>query len=69
VIKSEGPFVSDLLDLLADVAAKATPYGEQDGGFVAMYLLPTGPVHRILATLGEYGRPVPIPPPKQEAAE
>ena len=56
-----------LLDLLADVAAKATPYGEQDGGFIAMYLLPTGPIHRILAALGEHGRPVPLPP--AEAAQ
>jgi hypothetical protein len=29
---------------------------------VAMYLLPTGPIHRILATLGEHGRSVPLPP-------
>lgn len=51
-----------LLHLLADVAAKATPYGEQDGGFVATYILPTGPIHRILAALGEHGRSVPLLP-------
>lgn len=54
--------VDYLLYLLVDVASKATPYGGQDGGFVAMYLLPTGPIHRILSTLGQYGRSVPLPP-------
>jgi hypothetical protein len=53
--------VDQLLDLLSDVVSKATPYGEQDGGFVATYILPTGPIHRICAALGEHGRPVPLP--------
>lgn len=43
------------LDLLADLVVKCTPYGEQDGGFVAMYLMPTGPVHRAIPYLEQRG--------------
>lgn len=39
------------VDALADVVAKATDYGTQDGDFVASYLLPTGPIHRSIPLL------------------
>lgn len=43
--------------LLADVVQKATPYGTQDGDFVASYLLPTGLIHRAIKYLTEHGIP------------
>lgn len=43
------------LGLLADLIVKCTEYGTQDGGFVAMYLLPTGPVHRAIPFLEQRG--------------
>lgn len=45
----------DLADALADCVTKAVEYGEQDGGFVAMYLLPTGPIHRAIPLLERLG--------------
>lgn len=42
-------------DALADVVTKATDYGTQDGEFVANYLLPTGPIHRAIPLLQEFG--------------
>ena len=45
----------ELLNALADCVAKATEYGEQDGGFVALYLLPTGPIHRAIPLLERHG--------------
>lgn len=47
--------VTELRGLLADVVQKATPYGTQDGDFVASYLLPTGPIHRAIKYLKEHG--------------
>lgn len=44
-----------LIDVLADLVVKSAPYGEQDGGFVFVYLVPTGPVHRAITLLHEYG--------------
>lgn len=44
-----------LLDALADIVVKGAPYGEQDGGYVFLYLLPTGPIHRAVALLQEHG--------------
>lgn len=45
--------------LLADTVIKATEYGEQDGeqdgGFVAMYIMPTGPIHRAIPWLDNRG--------------
>ncbi len=41
--------------LLADTVVKATEYGVQDGGFVANYILPTGPIHRAIPALQEQG--------------
>lgn len=49
------PTVGELLGALADCVVKATEYGTQDGGFVAMYLLPTGPIHRAIPLLERYG--------------
>lgn len=43
------------LDMLADMVVKATEYGTQDGGFVAMYLMPTGPIHRAIPYLEAHG--------------
>lgn len=40
---------------LADCVVKATEYGSQDGGFVASYILPTGPIHRAIPLLQELG--------------
>lgn len=44
-----------LVDALADVVVKCAAYGEQDGGYVFLYLLPTGPIHRAVVLLGEIG--------------
>ncbi|MFB6392600.1 hypothetical protein [Polymorphospora lycopeni] len=46
--------VRQLRNTLADCVVKATEYGEQDGGFVATYLLPTGPIHRAMTLLQEH---------------
>jgi hypothetical protein len=43
------------LALLADLIVKCTEHGDQDGGFVAFYLLPTGPVHRAIPFLEAHG--------------
>ena len=45
----------ELLNALADCVAKATEYGSQDDGFVATYILPTGPLHRAIPLLQRYG--------------
>jgi hypothetical protein len=45
----------ELANALADCVTKAVEYGEQDGGFVAMYLLPTGPIHRAIPLLDQLG--------------
>jgi len=44
-----------LVNVLADIVAKATEYGTQEGGFVATYILPTGPLHRAIPLLQQYG--------------
>lgn len=44
-----------LLDALTDCVVKATDYGTQDGDFVAMYILPTGPIHRAIPLLERMG--------------
>lgn len=67
-VKAAG-LTSDLVEakkLLADVVAKATDFGVQDGDFVANYLLPTGPIHRAIPWLDQRGisvRPGRIPDP------
>lgn len=45
----------ELLDALADCVVKATPFGVQDGDFVATYILPTGPLHRAMPLLERHG--------------
>ena len=54
---SHGPDtgVTGLLHALADCVVEATEYGEQEGGFVAYYILPTGPLHRAIPLLQLYG--------------
>jgi len=47
--------VDQVVNALADCVIKATEYGDQDGGFVAMYLLPTGPIHRAIPLLQRLG--------------
>lgn len=44
-----------LRDALADCVVKATAYGTQDDGFVANYIMPTGPIHRAIPLLQHYG--------------
>lgn len=44
-----------LVRALTDCVRKATDYGTQDGDFVAMYLLPTGPIHRAIPLLQRHG--------------
>lgn len=46
---------AEALDLLADLVVKATEFGEQDGGFIASYIMPTGPIHRAIPFLQERG--------------
>lgn len=47
--------VVELAGALADCVVKATPYGVQDGDFVATYILPTGPLHRAMPLLERLG--------------
>ncbi len=50
----------ELVTVLADMVSKSTDYGQQDGGFVASYIIPTGPMHRaipLLSRLGVEARP------------
>lgn len=47
--------VEALTNALADMVAKATDYGSQDGGFVAAYIIPTGPMHRAIPLLDNVG--------------
>jgi hypothetical protein len=49
------PEVDEAVELLADLVAKCTEYGTQEGEFVAYYLLPTGPVHRAIPWLEQHG--------------
>lgn len=54
--------------VLADIVTKAAPFGQQDGEFVAFYILPTGPMHRAIPLLAEQGvhvRPVGESPEKE----
>jgi hypothetical protein len=41
--------------VLSDIVTKATPFGVQDGDFIASYILPTGPMHRAIPLLAEQG--------------
>jgi hypothetical protein len=44
------------LTALADCVVKATPFGKQDGEFIAYYYIsPTGPIHRAIPLLAEHG--------------
>lgn len=45
------PTREELANALADVVAKAVERGTQDGGFVLMYTLPTGPIHKAIPLL------------------
>lgn len=47
--------LNELINALADCVVKATEYGEQDGGFVANYISPTGPIHRAIPLLERLG--------------
>jgi hypothetical protein len=47
--------IDEAVDLLTDMVVKCTEYGTQDDGFVAYYILPTGPVHRAIPWLEERG--------------
>lgn len=49
------PLIRRVLDALADCVVKAAEHGEQEGGFVAFYLSPTGPIHRAIPLLEQYG--------------
>jgi hypothetical protein len=44
-----------LINALADCVVMSTEYGTQDGGFVANYITPTGPIHRAIPLLQELG--------------
>lgn len=50
---------AEAAELLADMVVRCTEHGTQDdngdGGFVASYLLPTGPIHRAIPWLQERG--------------
>lgn len=49
---------TEAMSLLTDIVQKATPFGSQDGDFIANYLLPTGPIHRAIPFLQGLGVPV-----------
>jgi hypothetical protein len=46
---SETKVPEPLAQAVRDVCWKATPYGEDDEGFVTHYLLSVGPIHRLVA--------------------
>ena len=45
------------IQIIADLVAKGTPHGEDKDGFIAFYILPTGPIHRAIPYLDEHGIP------------
>ena len=50
-----------VLKALSDCVAKTTNYGEDEDGFMQIYIMPTGPIHRAISLLAEFGihvRPV-----------
>lgn len=47
--------LAEALNALADCVVKATPYGTQDGDFIAAYIMPTGPLHRAMPLLERHG--------------
>lgn len=56
MIDDDAKQVGQLIDALASCVARASDYGTQDeGDFVAFYLLPTGPIHRAIALLQQHG--------------
>ena len=46
---------AEVYELLADIVRKATQYGRQEGGFIANYIIPTGPIHRAIPYLQSRG--------------
>lgn len=44
-----------MANLLADVVTRATPYGEDEDGFVEAYLSGVGAIHAAIPALAEYG--------------
>lgn len=47
--------VGRLTGALTDLVVKATPFGTQDGDFIATYIVPTGPIHRAIPILDAHG--------------
>ncbi len=45
----------ELTNALADCVVKATPFGQQEGDFIANYIMPTGPLHRAMPLLERSG--------------
>ncbi len=48
---SEDPQADAMIEALTDCVNGSYEQGEQDGGFVAYYVTPTGPIHRAMALL------------------
>lgn len=44
-----------VLNALADVVVRASPYGEDNDGFVSHYLSGTGAIHAAIPLLAEHG--------------
>lgn len=44
----QGELVAKLVRAIREIDAKATPYGEDEDGFVSHYVMPVGPLHRAL---------------------
>jgi len=47
--------LAEAKDLLADLIVKSTAYGTQEGEFVALYIIATGPLHRAMPWLEQRG--------------
>jgi hypothetical protein len=38
-------------DAVEELFGKAAPYGEDKDGFIVMYLIPAGPLHRLIGII------------------
>jgi hypothetical protein len=47
-MRDQSELIAKLVRAIREIDAKATPYGEDDDGFVTRYVMPVGPLHRAL---------------------
>lgn len=58
-----------LTQAIKDVCWKATPYGEDEDGFVTHYLLSSGPLHRLVGAAQSAGIGASLRNPRHDPAE